>query len=720
MSRIIAILLLAVAAFTLSPHVELSAKSKSRTKSVISINGLKYYLHSVEKGDTLYSLSKLYDVSEESILSINNDLSGGLKLNTRIKIPHNSSVVASDIIAEIEEEAKQNQAKYMALDSLMRDSMVLDSVAMDSLLMESMLLDSLTKLMPAEWHRVSRDGVAPAGLKYYDIAEGDDMVSVAAAHEMSVEQLRRVNSLRGDNIEFDSVRFCERPKILVRDGESSRSTAAYTSDRAETIERRVSDVEFNMLSQGDTLHVALMLPLSANGRTMKPFVEFYQGVLLGVEELQKAGRSVVLNLYNTERNVEVVRDIISQPSFMACELIIGPVYENLLNIVLNDAELRSVPVVSPLAAVAKSDSPVLFQMAADSKHRYDKMDDLLGEGRRVTLIEGETNDDKFREEVMRILASRDVEYLVHEYEYEHPSLIEEREREAEKLIKAAKELAEELGGELEQSVIDSLSVQISKSDLTPLLLGESVQADRLLRDGVMGSEEAVAVADSVAVTEEKIEAEILPVNVDEEAEVVEASPEEIRAKEIERRVAERLAAELERRRNEPLRHTLFIMSNNEIEVDRILSALSSAYAAQIAKSRGSGRNIRKHIQYDVVANPEWRRYKNIDRAIYFRNHVSVFSSYLAGRDGESIRTFDSRYGGEFGEFPSLYSYRGYDVMMIFGEGIFSGDILSKMRGRTYQPLQSKYRFEQDEERTTIVNTNWMRENYNSNFTKDID
>ncbi len=693
MNRIALILLPVVMVFVASSYVELSAKAKSRTESIVVINGAQYYLHPTEKGDTIYSLTKLYDVSEEDLLAINHDLSNGLKVGMRIRIPRRSPEVETVNVVEQQEESAGQEHDV-------------EEAVIDSLDVDSLVADSLAKLMSYEWHRVSLDGEAPAGLMYYDVEDGDDLRSVAKAYGMSVEQLRRVNNIRGQEDLFDSVRLASSRKILVRDGSSTAATVAYTSDKAAMIERRVSDVEFNMLSKEDTLRVALMLPLSVNGRAMQPFVEFYQGVLLGVEELKRDGRSVVLNLYNTERNAMAVRDVMSQPSYQACQLIIGPVYENLLGLVLNDAELRSVPVVSPLAAVAKSDSPVLFQMAADSKHRYDKMDDLLGADRRVTLIEGETNDEEFRAEVLRILAIRDVEYLIHEYEYEHPSSIEEREREAERVIKAARELAEELGEELDVAVVDSLSAKISKSDLTTLLMGESVQADRLLRDGVMGSDDELS--DSLGM---RVEADAAIGGEAKRGEIVTEMSDQ------DQDFAEKLARELERRRNEPIYHTLFIMSDSEIEVDRILSALSSAYAAQVAKSRGSGRNIRKQIQYEVVANPEWRRYKNIDRAIYFRNRVSLFSSYLAGRDAESIREFDSRYGREFGEFPSLYSYRGYDVMKIFGEGLFSGDILHKMSGRTYQPLQSKYIFARDEERATIVNINWMRESYKSNFTK---
>ncbi|MFR9672803.1 MAG: transcriptional regulator, partial [Rikenellaceae bacterium] len=111
--------------------------------------------------------------------------------------------------------------------------------------------------------------------------------------------------------------------------------------------------------------------------------------------------------------------------------------------------------------------------------------------------------------------------------------------------------------------------------------------------------------------------------------------------------------------------------------------------------------------------------ENIDHSIYFRDRVIDLPTYLARRDSDVIREFDSRYGTEFIDFPSLYSYRGYDAARIFGEGLF-GDIEYGMMGESYTPLQSTYRFERGSENEMWINTHWMRVKYNINYTITID
>ena len=51
-------------------------------------NGQKFYLHTVQQGQTLYSICKAYSVTEKEVLNVNPELqSGSLSIGQIIKIP---------------------------------------------------------------------------------------------------------------------------------------------------------------------------------------------------------------------------------------------------------------------------------------------------------------------------------------------------------------------------------------------------------------------------------------------------------------------------------------------------------------------------------------------------------------------------------------------------------------------------------------------------------
>lgn len=80
------------------------------------------------------------------------------------------------------------------------------------------------------------------------------------------------------------------------------------------------------------------------------FLEFYEGVLLAVNSLEKTGMQIHLNVYDTQRSVDSIRQYIYDEKFLHTDLIIGPVYPELQREVAAIAAKNRIPMVSPLAA----------------------------------------------------------------------------------------------------------------------------------------------------------------------------------------------------------------------------------------------------------------------------------------------------------------------------------------------------------------------------------
>ena len=57
------------------------------SKEKVSIDGVPYYIHIVKKGQTLYSISKAYHVSTETLLKENRSAVYGLSEGDPLKIP---------------------------------------------------------------------------------------------------------------------------------------------------------------------------------------------------------------------------------------------------------------------------------------------------------------------------------------------------------------------------------------------------------------------------------------------------------------------------------------------------------------------------------------------------------------------------------------------------------------------------------------------------------
>ena len=73
-----------------------------QSKVIVFISGKKYYVHTVEQGNTLYSIAKAYNVSEEIIKENNPGVTNGLKVGQTLRIP-----VSEKSMAQVEKKRKK-------------------------------------------------------------------------------------------------------------------------------------------------------------------------------------------------------------------------------------------------------------------------------------------------------------------------------------------------------------------------------------------------------------------------------------------------------------------------------------------------------------------------------------------------------------------------------------------------------------------------------------
>ena len=540
--------------------------SMSSAQEIVVIGGAKYTIHDVVKGETLYSLARRYGVTVDEIKGANEVLAEGLKAGQRIKIP-----------AKVEESAPQS--------------------------------------------------VATPKVRVHKVIKGETLYSLAKANGLTIEALQSANPhirkglKAGQLIDIPLAEPSQgktTPDLTsapttTESGKSVEEKPAAEPTIAEPItEQQPLQSVFRTLKQGERAEVALLLPLGSEENPAQNYLDFYRGFLIGLDSVRMAGHSVNLSLHNTKHDYNRVTEIISSGALDKADLVVGPIYEDELIPVAAALQSKGTPIVSPLANLTQSVGNHLFQMSPAPKFKLEKVRGMFDGSKRVVIISTDNVDKEFDAEVRSMI--KDTSYVVeHKYIYEHPSIIEKREKEREKM--------REQGLEVDETP--------SPSDMSPLLRGEQPTV-------------------------------------------------------------------------------VVITADNEIEVDRILAAIASANIALTARSQ-------RVVPFVVFGNNRWNRYRNIDRAILFTNNVTMLSTYHARRSEPKIKAFDKRFVEEFNALPSLYAYRGYDAAVVFVKSLY-GAIETGLEGAHAMPLLTPYAFEVEPTTGVRINNQWIKVNYNSNFT----
>ena len=415
---------------------------------------------------------------------------------------------------------------------------------------------------------------------YHIVRPGETLYSLGKQYDVPSEAIAEANGITDGNLKVLSM-----VRIPVGAPESV-AVADSTAVGDAVVVTQVSDVLSAALSKNDRAEVALLLPIRGNDKADRNFLDFYQGVLVAMDEIKAEGLSLDLRVYNTARDEVKINEIVCQPEFAEADLIIGPVYNDELSSVLRVAEARRVPVISPLSGV-KAESPVLFQAAPDAAAKYAKVDSLITPGSNIVMVTSSRDDAEFVAEMKQMLAG--VQYKTYHY------------------------------------------------------------------DSANDAGEIVNIIDW----------------------------------------------------NRP---NLFVVpAADEVTVDKTLASISSAYNNTSARTARTA-DIR------VLGQPKWVRYNALDKNLYFKLGVCYVTSYHVDRTNARVRAFDKRYIAAYGEMPTLYSYKGYDVAKSFVKALFTpgSSFDDRLNCHSGDLLQVPYNYQQ-KQGGTHVNSEWIVVEYTPSY-----
>lgn len=127
-------------------------------------------------------------------------------------------------------------------------------------------------------------------------------------------------------------------------------------------------------------NVGILLPFYLNdpnhssNKLGEAMLDYYEGVLLALEDLKARGFNAKVFVYDTQKDGKVVEQILMKPELQTMHLIIGPLYDNEIEPVEKFCSVYNIPLVLPLRQYnkkSKADFPVLNTVPVDSfRYRY--------------------------------------------------------------------------------------------------------------------------------------------------------------------------------------------------------------------------------------------------------------------------------------------------------------------------------------------------------------
>ena len=444
--------------------------------STLSASAQEFKYHTVEAGETVYSIAKAYNISEEAIYKYNPDAKGNLEVSSKLVIPLSQQKkeasaetediqfithtvkrketlyrLSKDYNVEIDEIKRFN--KHLYSEELKRGEEILipqrKKAAGNTELASSRELD-IPKAVNQEISETREHVVLPKETKYgiarkygitvkeleelnpkvdvlkpgvmirvgtdvldepviltdevfefYEVKPKETLFGLSRKFDVSQDSLMSLNPALEDGLKIGMVL-----KVPNTDDEDNLpgDTEELASEAKNENANKKLDLS-NKLSNFNTKELVVLLPYNLSqidqdsissykdaildDRVLRISLDFYSGVKMAVEKAKSFGISTQLKTYDTRRNVQEVTNIISSNDFSSVDAVIGPLLQNTTEAAAARLAQYNVPVISPLSNREMRSYQNLFQSRPTDEILKNAMFDYLEKnavGKNVIII----------------------------------------------------------------------------------------------------------------------------------------------------------------------------------------------------------------------------------------------------------------------------------------------------------------------------------------------
>lgn len=342
----------------------------------IRVEGNVYYVHNVKKGETIYSLTKVYGISEDELARTNPELSDGLKEGQVLQIPENPAGQSTQqkVVQDINGMIKHEVQRKETLSSISRQY----NISVDAIKKANPTIDDNIKkgqiiYIPAALNNMqtnssdsnqSSNNNTNAEYVYHSVKKGETLFSITQQYKVSESSIKAINpDAFKDGVLMDGA-VLRVPKLGSNDLESGIKVLHPDGTYQYGSTSTPPPTNSYTYSNTDIFNVVFLIPLSSSASTnlglsentskkQSHNLEFYEGALLAIDTLKQAGLSLNISTFDIP-NEQSLSTALQNSSVQQAHLIIAPVQTELAQQLTYFAQQKQIPVVLPTSNLSDS------------------------------------------------------------------------------------------------------------------------------------------------------------------------------------------------------------------------------------------------------------------------------------------------------------------------------------------------------------------------------
>lgn len=345
------------------------------------------FTHTVTKGQSLYSISSMYNVSIEDIIRLNPGSEKTIRAGQVLNIPQKSAggqVVFHTIQAG--ETLYKLTVKYgvtaericRANPGLSAKNFRIGQVIAIPAVAQQEVATPQPEALPAPQVNTSakEEGLQPNCREMHKIKRKETVYSISRMYGITEEELIAANpEIKGKKLKkgkFLCIPYTKQQNKKDQVTPKPEATVAPTDtelfDKNKKESRKFS-----------TIKAAVVLPFNVDG-TGNPdeqlrMVEYYEGFLMAVDSLKEKGVSIDLYTYDSGKTTASVSQVLNKPEMKSMDIIFGPAHADQVKPMADFAKKNNVRLVVPFTSKGDDvfDNPSVYQINTPQSYLYSEV-----------------------------------------------------------------------------------------------------------------------------------------------------------------------------------------------------------------------------------------------------------------------------------------------------------------------------------------------------------
>ena len=324
---------------------------------VETINGERVYVHVVQSGNTLWGIHNVYNVPVETIIKRNPSVEKGLQEGQVIYIPvpvvnetKTHVVQAGETLYGISRKYNVSVEDLTTWNPEVSQGLKIDQVLKIQIsgYVSDVQSDPISNPQsnPKETIKVSySDSVVE-----HKVGDSETLYSISKRYMVPAETIISFNNKPNNKIKKGEIL-----KIPLKKESIEKVPIRVVPDK-QPIQKIDSTLLF---PKKDEYHVAIMLPFfldrgTGYSETVSDMAtEFLMGAQMALDSLESLGFRAKVHVYDSKNDSASVMAILNKPEFKQMDLVIGPLYKNNAGVIANWCKKNKVRLVCPVNVDAK-------------------------------------------------------------------------------------------------------------------------------------------------------------------------------------------------------------------------------------------------------------------------------------------------------------------------------------------------------------------------------